>query len=318
MSHPPPSDRATSGTAVDWSAGPVTRSGRPYPAAGADAGPPTGPPTGPGVGSGRPPTDPGRGGRDGVRLWWFGGAAAVVLAGGLVAVLVLVLSGNPDPFGSPDLPPDVRPPLAQLCPGPTGGPGGQPTPADPTPGPTLGPALPEPTGPRTVDPDAGISYTEYGEPWRPWSTVWNAGALQVPYKVGQHFVTEADYNGFSDYHASILSAAVPAADNDALSLDLECVGRQVAADVRAEYYPQPNRMDLIRDERTPIGGRPAWLTVFRLHFTQPGLQATDELVAVACIDVGRPTAAVLFVSIPGTHRELDWVVDDLYASVRVE
>ncbi|WFE23904.1 hypothetical protein O7621_11880 [Solwaraspora sp. WMMD937] len=315
MSAPLPSDRSTSGTAVDWSAGPVTRSGRPYPAAGAGAGPPTGPPTGPGAGgSGPPPTDPRRGGRDGVRLWWFGGAAAVVLAGGLVAVLALVLSGNPDPFGSPDPPPDVRPPLAQLCPGPSAGPGGQPSPADPTPA----PALPEPSGPRTVDPDAGISYTEYGEPWRPWSTVWNAGALQVPYKVGQHFVTEADYNGFSDYHASILSAAVPAADNDALSLDLECVGRQVAADVRAEYYPQPNRMDLIRDERTPIGGRPAWLTVFRLHFTQPGLQATDELVAVACIDVGRPTAAVLFVSIPGTHRQLDWVVDDLYASVRVE
>jgi hypothetical protein len=32
--------------------------------------------------------------------------------------------------------------------------------------------------------------------------------------------------------------------------------------------------------------------------------------------VGRPTAAVLYVSIPGTHHQFDWVVDDVLASVR--
>ena len=146
--------------------------------------------------------------------------------------------------------------------------------------------------------------------------MWNAGTLEVPYKVGQHFVTESAYDGSSDYHASILSAAVPAAENDALTFDLECVGRQVAADVRAEYYPQPSRMELLRDERTSLGGRPAWVTVFRLHFSQPGLKATDELAAVACIDVGRATAAIFYISIPGTHRQFDWVVDDALASVR--
>jgi hypothetical protein len=118
------------------------------------------------------------------------------------------------------------------------------------------------------------------------------------------------------YHASILSAAVPATDNDAVSLNLECVGRQVAADVRASYYPQPNTMDPIRDEVTTLGGRPAWVSEFRLHFNEPGLRAKDELSAVAVIDVGRPTAAVLYVSIPGTHRQFDYVVEDVLASVR--
>jgi hypothetical protein len=314
MSATPPPARPPTGAAVDWAAGTVTRPGTPYPPPGADV---------PGSAPGGPPAPP-PGRRGSARLWWFGGAAGLILAAGLVAVLVLVLSGNPDPFRRPAAPADLRPPLAQLCPGPTSAPDEATPPAVPPSAPVPSvpdPSVPDPAtsdGPRMVDPDAGISYREYGEPWQRWQAVWNAGSLQVPYKVGQHFVTEAQYNGFSDYHASILSAAVPAADNDALSLDLECVGRQVAADVRAEYYPQPNRMDPIRDERTSVGGRPAWLTVFRLHFTQPGLRATDELVAVACIDVGRPTAAVLFVSIPGTHRQLDWVVDDLYASVRVE
>lgn len=273
--------------------------------------------------------------RDRRMLWWFGGAAGAILAAGLAVVLGLVLSGNPDPFRRPPSNgPDVRPPLARLCPPPAAPPaesrplpGGEPT-GVPTGGPTIGPgggptggpsggaSAPPAAGARTVDTEAGISYAAYGPPWRAWNEVWNAGSLGVPYRVGQHFVTERGYDGFRDYHASILSAAVPAVENDGLALDLECVGRQVAADVRAEYYPQPTRMEPIRDERVTINGLPGWLTVFRLHFSRPGLRATDELAGVLCLDVGRPTVAVLYVSIPGTHREFDWVVEQTMASVR--
>ncbi len=90
--------------------------------------------------------------------------------------------------------------------------------------------------------------------------------------------------------------------NDSTAIDIECTGTQVAADVRLSYYPQPNTMDVLRAGQTTLGGRPAWVTVFRLHFHEVELKATDELVAVALIDVGRPTAAVLYISIPGTHH----------------
>jgi hypothetical protein len=86
--------------------------------------------------------------------------------------------------------------------------------------------------------------------------------------------------------------------------------------VRAGYYPQPNRMEAIREGLTPLGGRPAWRSVFRLHFQRAGLRATDELVGLAILDVGKPTAAILYVSIPGTHRQYDGVVDEVLASVR--
>jgi hypothetical protein len=237
----------------------------------------------------------------------FGGIASALLAIGLTVIVVLALSGTSSPFGdNVSAPTDVRPPLAQACPAPTTSPDAGPTQAPPS--------LPPETGARTVDKEAGISYKAYGDPWVPWDEVWRAGTLEVPYKVGQHFVTEQYSGGL--YHASILSAAVPAADNDAVTLDLECVGRQVAADVRAEYYPQPNTMDPIRDELTTLGGRPAWVSEFRLHFQAPGLMATEELSAVAIIDVGKPTAAVLYVSIPGTHKQWDYVVEDVLKSVR--
>ena len=37
---------------------------------------------------------------------------------------------------------------------------------------------------------------------------------------------------------------------------------------------------------------------------------------MAVIDVGKPTAAVLYVSIPNTHQQLDWVIDDDLPVVR--
>jgi hypothetical protein len=237
----------------------------------------------------------------------FGGVAAAIVAAGLTVLLVLIIGGDGSPFSDRAAPaPDLRPPLARACPPPSTAPGGAPSAAPGTPPPV--------TGERTTDEVAGISYRRYGAPWTTWTEVWNAGTLQVPYRVGQHFVTEVYQGG--RYHASILSAAVPATDNDAVSLDMECVGRQIAADVRAEYYPQPNTMEPLRDEVTTLGGRPAWVSEFRLRFRSPGLTATDEYSAVAVVDVGKTTAAVLYVSVPGTHKQYDYVVREVLESVR--
>ncbi len=51
----------------------------------------------------------------------FGGVAGAILAIGLTVILIVVLAGDGDPFGSDRAaaPTDVRPPLAQLCPAPT-------------------------------------------------------------------------------------------------------------------------------------------------------------------------------------------------------
>ncbi|WP_093619180.1 hypothetical protein [Actinoplanes philippinensis] len=294
MSEPQPPMSAWERPGGPWSSGMVT--GHRVPGPGPEPETPPEPPR---------PEGPERRRR---QLMIFGGVAGVILAAGLVILLVVIFGGDGDPFGEKAAAPaDLRPPLAQACPAPTVSPGGA-TPAAPS-----APAAPA-DGERTVDPNAGISYKRYGAPWVPWTEVWNAGTLQVPYRVGQHFVTEVYQGG--QYHASILSAAVPAADNDAVTLDLECVGRQVAADVRAEYYPQPNSMEPIRDEVTTLGGRPAWVSEFRLSFREPGLTATSELSAVAVIDVGKPTAAILYVSVPDTHRQFDYVVDEVLDSVR--
>jgi hypothetical protein len=238
----------------------------------------------------------------------FGGVAGAIAAVGLVVILALVMTGH-NPLRNPLAggPKDVLPPLAQACPPPSADAGDLPPP----------PAAPP--GPRIVDQKSGISYAQQGSPWQPWNETWSAGDLHVSYGIGQHFVTETYTNGYgarSQYHASILSGSVPAAANDALTLDLKCTGHQVLADVRLSYYPQPNTIEMMRDEVTVLGGRPAWVAKFRLHFHETGLRATSELVGLALVNVGRPNAAVLYISIPGTHSQFDTVVDSVLESMR--
>src|SRR2546423_2213797 len=228
-------------------------------------------------------------------LMWFAGGAGLILAVGIVILLAMAMTGNGPLVDRPSGPSNYAPPLAKACPPPS---------ADAQ---NLPAAPPPPPGPRLVDPRSGISYAAQGPPWVSWNTVWKAGDLHVQYGVGQHFITESYSGGM--YHASILSGSVPTAENDALSLDLKCTGHQVLADVRSSYYPQPNTIEQMRDEVTTLGGRPAWVAKFRLHFHAAGLQATSELVGIALIDVGRPNAAILYISIPGTHSQYDNLVD---------
>jgi hypothetical protein len=247
---------------------------------------------------GRPPLDPAA--RQRRTLLWFGGSAGIIVVIGVVVLLALAMTGS-SPLRRAAGPSGQAPPLAKLCPPPSADAQSQPVP-------------PAPAGPRTVDSKAGISYAAQGAPWETWDQVWTAGDLHVRYGVGQHFVTEV-YSGGS-YHASILSGSVPTAENDALSLDLKCTGHQVLADVRESYYPQPNTVDMMRDEVTTLGGRPAWVAKFRLHFHLDGLQATSELVGLALLDVGRPNAAILYISIPNTVGQYDSLVDQELNSVR--
>jgi hypothetical protein len=58
------------------------------------------------------------------------------------------------------------------------------------------------------------------------------------------------------------------------------------------------------------------VTKFRLHFNKSDLRAKSELVGIALINVGRPEVAVVYVSIPETHRQWDRAVDEVFDSVR--
>ncbi|HEV2088324.1 MAG TPA: hypothetical protein VGR21_08440, partial [Cryptosporangiaceae bacterium] len=254
---------------------------------------------------GRQPGTPPPDGNSRRILLGFGIAGGAVLVLGLVVVLVLagtgVFSGGQPLIRTPGDQPS-KPPLAQLCPPASGPPAPE------------GKVLPTVPGPRVVDADSGISYLRQGAPWRPWDRgSWGEGTLGVQYRTGYYFVTEEYSQG--SYLASVLSGKVPATVGDSLTVNLECAGRQVAEDVRRAYYPQPNIKEQVRDERVVVGGRPAWVSRFHLAFSEPGLEAKGETVAVVLVDIGRPDASVLYISVPDTHRQFNAVIDPIIASI---
>jgi hypothetical protein len=244
-------------------------------------------------------------------LKWLGGGAIAIVAVGLIVILAMVMTNNATTpgglfAGKPEGPSDTRPELARRCPPPT-------IPPEQT-----NPDVPEaPPGPRTVDSVSGISYKQFDAPWSPLTSSWSdQGELKISYRIGQHFITEPNYDGSRDYHATILSGHVPAAVNDGMVLDLHCVGDQIAADVRVSFYPENNQLEQISAKDLTLGGRPARLLKFRLHFSYPGLKAKSELVSIALADLGKPEAAILYVSIPDTHRQYDYVADEAPESIR--
>ncbi|GAA3275809.1 hypothetical protein GCM10020218_023090 [Dactylosporangium vinaceum] len=243
---------------------------------------------------------------------WLGGGAILVVAIGLIVILVSVITNNATTPGGlfnrqAEAPSDTRPELARRCPPPSI------PPDNPNPG-----GEEVPPGPRTTDSESGISYKQYGDPWHSLTSPWrDQGELKITYNIGQDFITEPDYDGSgADYHATILSGHVPAAVNDGMVLDLHCVGDQIAADVRVSFYPKGNQLEQLEARDLTLGGRPARLLKFRLHFSTPGLRAKSELVSIALVDLGKPEAAILYVSIPDTHKQFDIVADEAPESIR--
>lgn len=243
----------------------------------------------------------------------------------IVAVIVVVLgvlawqshdnnSGETSPSGGALAGPSVRPsppapPLARLCAA------GQPT---NEPAPPLTPLPGTPAG-RLTDTGAGISYAQQGAPWQPWQDVWLGGQLGVLYQTGYFFVTQqnAGNQPGNRYLATVLSGSVPATTGDALHPDMKCVAQQVAEDVRESFYPGRPERQVLEDRRVSVGGRPGYLMKFHLTFEEAGYDAKGELVSVLLVDVGTPRVAVLYQSIPDTHRQYDPVVDQINASVSV-
>ncbi|SEF94618.1 hypothetical protein SAMN04489712_102592 [Thermomonospora echinospora] len=71
-----------------------------------------------------------------------------------------------------------------------------------------------------------------------------------------------------------------------------------------QYYAFPHKERPLASQPLNVGGRKGWLVSSYLTYQRPGIKATGEVVAVAVIDTGRDVPAVVFASMPNTHRKL--------------
>jgi hypothetical protein len=167
---------------------------------------------------------------------------------------------------------------------------------------------------RIIDEAAGISYPHLGNGWFEYDLTQKPETLST---AGQYFVTQDDPPSGGIYLAECTSGPI-AEDFGWTGPDsLPATAVAVAESQRANYYPFPNEKRVLRDEPRTVDGHEAHLYEFQLSWDVPGYDATGERVAVLLVDTGRPTPAMLFLSIPNTHAELYGVVDRVLDDVDV-
>jgi hypothetical protein len=212
--------------------------------------------------------------------------------------------------GEPNLPtelPTSRPP-ATVAPCDTGAP-----PSTAPPSPTAAP--PHASAPRVTDTNAGISYAGQGEPWRPWTMIWTTPGLQAEFAKGYFIVTQNDTPD-GQYYATVLSGTLTALVGDGPPANPRCVAQQLSEDVRDAYYPRPNERATLDARPVTVGGHSGYLIRYHLTFQVAGYDAKGEQVGIMVLNTGRPKLAVLYISIPDTVHNFDYVFDQVFNSVQ--
>ena len=186
-------------------------------------------------------------------------------------------------------------------------------PSSSTPEPPAGPTF-APGTVRIIDEAAGISYPHLGENWYEW----DLGSQEELASVGgQYFTTQEETPDSGSFIAQCTSGPVAEGYGWAGPSTLGTTVAVLADSVRRNYYPEPNERRIMRDEERTVDGHAAYLIEFQLTWDVPGYDATGERAALLLVDTGRPTPALLYISIPNTHAELYGVIDQVLDDVDV-
>jgi hypothetical protein len=181
------------------------------------------------------------------------------------------------------------------------------------PAPSAGPTFPSGTV-RIIDEAAGISYPFLGDGWYEWN-------LGVQYEVteisGQFFTTQEEVPEGGIFIAQCTSGPLADGYGWAGASSLSSTVATIADSAITNYYPGPNERRVLRDEERTVDGHAAHLYEFQLSWEVPGYDASGERAALLLIDVGRPTPALLYISIPNTHAELYGIIDRVLDDVQV-
>ncbi|MGN9843168.1 hypothetical protein ACTMTI_34095 [Nonomuraea sp. H19] len=255
--------------------------------------------------------------------------AAVVLAELVIGIPMAVGGG-----GSAPAPRSMESPSPSVTATPVSPPSAEPSPtparATPTPSPT-GPEvrrIPEGTvvklrryrgqgsaviG-RVTDPKTGLSFAELGSPWRRTRPISDGPIKDGRYNLRQTLLTETygpddDREWWADIDSQHLWSDLDAGDS------LYDAARAMLDYKQGSAFPTGTTGRDIASQ--PV--RRGWLIARMIQMppSPDGRKARQELSVAIAVDTGRPRPAVLWITIPDTHRRLWPDVDTLVRSLRV-
>ncbi|WP_089326437.1 hypothetical protein [Actinomadura meyerae] len=154
---------------------------------------------------------------------------------------------------------------------------------------------------RVNDTHSGLSYPRFAAPWQ---LPTKKNKLGTPGWSGQQImVTErrAQQLWYGQLLTGTLAPTLLSAYQGPESV--KNVTALAAQGYEGQYYAFPHKTAPLASQELTVGGRKGWLIASYLTYQRDGVRATGEVVATAVVDTGREAPAVVFASMPNTHKK---------------
>ncbi|MEV5831790.1 hypothetical protein AB0L25_40150 [Spirillospora sp. NPDC052242] len=168
---------------------------------------------------------------------------------------------------------------------------------------------------RVNDDMAGLSYPRLGPPWQ---VPTKENKLGTPGWSGQQIVV-TERGGAQMWYGQLLTGTlIPSLQGSYSGPDsVKQVAGLAAEGYLAQYYGFQDAQKPLASQALDVDGRKGWLVASYLTYERQGVRATGEIVATAVIDTGRKAPAVVFASLPNTHKKLWPDLNRFLASLKV-
>ncbi|WP_067453476.1 hypothetical protein [Actinomadura macra] len=162
---------------------------------------------------------------------------------------------------------------------------------------------------QVTDARSGLSWPRFAAPWQ---IPTKQNKLGTPGWSGQQVLVTERHPGRLWYGQFLTGSLLPSLQSSYQGPEsVKNVTGLAAKGFVAQYYGFPHRSVPLASESLTVDGHRGWLIASYLTYKRSGVRATGEIVATAVIDTGRPAPAVVFASLPNTHKKV-WPDLDLF------
>ncbi|MEU8797886.1 hypothetical protein [Spirillospora sp. NPDC048819] len=162
---------------------------------------------------------------------------------------------------------------------------------------------------------SGLAYPRLAPPWK---VPTKQNKLGTPGWSGQQILVTERSAGQIWYGQLLTGTLHPGMQNAYQGPDsVKNVAALVAQGYEAQYYAFPHKTSPLASQALNVDGRPGWLVASYLTYQRDGVRATGEVVATAVIDTGRKTPAVVFASLPNTHKKMWPDVNTFFTRLKI-
>ncbi|XRQ11328.1 hypothetical protein ACN3XK_10710 [Actinomadura welshii] len=155
---------------------------------------------------------------------------------------------------------------------------------------------------QVADAHSGLVYPRMAAPWK---VPTKQNKLGTPGWSGQQILVTENRGGQLWYGQLLTGTLHPSMQGAYQGPDsVKNAAALVAKGHEQQYYAFPHQAKPLASQALNVGGRPGWLIASYLTYQRDGVKATGEVVATAVVDTGRRTPAVVFASMPNTHKQM--------------